>query len=89
MWCVISTETGIQCEASNPARIIIGTYEKQHEAGNALRRLFADKASSLSRTLEYAEYTGREARLFGDMTVIVIAMSELPDPADGEKEVAT
>ena len=80
MWCVVMTETGIQGEARNPAHVVVEAFEKLHDAGNALRRMYADKASALSGVLEYSEYTGREARLFGDMAVVVIAMKELPDP---------
>ena len=88
MWCVVMTETGICMEAHNPAHVEVETYEKEHEAQKAIGKMFAGKVCELSGELAYCEYTEREARVLGEMAVVVIAMMKLPDPTGAKKEPA-
>ena len=85
MWCVIMTETGIQGEAYRPAIIGVETYDTAQMAESAMRRMFASRVKELT-DLEYCEFnlSGHEARLFGELSVTVIAARKLPDPAGKE-----
>lgn len=86
MWIVMLTQTGIMAEGRNPAHVVIKAYEKRIDAHAAFVQMYADKVAVLGTGLEYAEINseGKEARIFGSVEVIVIAMRELSDA----KEIA-
>ena len=86
MWCVVMTQTGIQGEARNPAHVVVEAYEKEYDAETALRSKYANEVLALKDELAYSEFTGREARLFGELAVVVIAMKKLPDPTGAKKD---
>lgn len=86
-WIVIQTQTGIMAEGRNPAHVIVETYEKVMDAYAAFVQMYADKVAVLGMGLEYAaiDTDKKEARIFGSVEVIVIAMRELPDAKETAK----
>lgn len=89
MWCVVMTETGIMGEAKNPAHVVVESYHDRMASHKAFVHMYADKVAQLGLSLEYSEINVEEseARVFGSVEVIVIAKREMPEPADGPKEV--
>ena len=82
------TKTGIMGESRNPAHVEIETYDAEYEAKKAMYEKFRAWIDTLSGQLEYCAYdNGCEARLFGELAVIVIAVAKIPDPHKKKAEV--
>ena len=86
-WIVIQTQTGIMAEGRNPAHVVVEAYEKRIDAYAAFVQMYADKVAVLGAGLEYAAIDAeeKEARIFGSVEVIVIAMRKLPDAKEPAK----
>ena len=86
-WVVIQTQTGIMAEGRNPAHVIVEAYEKGMDAYAAFVKMYADNVAVLGTGLEYAaiDTEEKEARIFGSVEVIVIAMRKLLDAKEHAK----
>ena len=64
---------------SKVGEIYIEAYTNEHDAEDAMRKKYAEEVAALSKELEYSEYdsNNRTARIYGEVTVVVLGVQEV------------